>query len=298
MSASDEIFKRVADAYRRMRNTQRFLLGNLHGFDAAAHEVPFQEMVSLDRWAVSRAAELQAEVVSAYDAYEFHHIFHKVHNFCVLDMGGFYLDVIKDRLYTTPADSAARRSAQTAMSHIAEAMVRWLAPILSFTAEEIWRELPGQRAASVFLSTWHSLPQEQGDLAVNWQTLLNVRQAVSKELERLREAGEVGSPLEAEVQLYCADELQAELARLGDELRFVFITSAASVHPEAERPEAAVMANEEGEPFWLTVAVTAAAKCTRCWHRRGDVGSDDSHPELCSRCVGNVEGPGEVRIYV
>ena len=163
MSASNEILKRVADAYRRMRNTQRFLLGNLHGFDTVAQEVPVQEMVSLDRWAVGRAAELQAEVTAAYDAYEFHHIFHKVHNFCVLDMGGFYLDVIKDRLYTTPADSVARRSAQTAMAHIAEAMVRWLAPILSFTAEEIWRELPGERASSVFLATWYQLPEEKAD---------------------------------------------------------------------------------------------------------------------------------------
>ncbi|MFL2547132.1 MAG: isoleucine--tRNA ligase [Candidatus Rariloculaceae bacterium] len=297
MSASDEILKRVADAYRRMRNTQRFLLGNLHDFDAAADAVAVEEMTSLDRWAVSRAAELQAEVEAAYEAHEFHHIFHKVHNFCVLDMGGFFLDVIKDRLYTTPVDSVARRSAQTAMAHIAEAMVRWLAPILSFTAEEIWRELPGERASSVFLSTWYDLPAAEDHSPVNWQRLLEVRQAVSKELETLREAGTVGSPLEAEVRLYCADELQAELARLGDELRFVFITSGASVHSESERPEDAVLAGDEGTRFWLTAAATTAAKCTRCWHRREDVDSNEAHPELCSRCVGNVEGPGEVRVY-
>ena len=297
MSASDEILKRIADAYRRMRNTQRFLLGNLHDFDTTVHAVPFDDLVSLDRWAVNRAAELQAEIVSAYEVYECHHIFHKIHNFCVLDMGGFYLDVIKDRLYTTPANSEARRSAQTAMSHIVEAMVRWLAPILSFTAEEIWRELPGQRAASVFLSTWYCFPQENGEVSVNWQTLLGIRQAVSKELERLREVGEVGSPLEAEVRLYCADELYAELAHLGDELRFVFITSAASVYLEGDRPDGAVLANEESNPFWMTVTSTDAEKCTRCWHRRDDVGSDSEHPELCSRCVGNVEGLGEVRIF-
>lgn len=297
MSASDEILKRVADAYRRMRNTQRFLLGNLHDFDAAAHAVALEDMTSLDRWAVSRAAELQAEVEAAYEAHEFHHIFHKVHNFCVLDMGGFYLDVIKDRLYTTPVDSVARRSAQTAMAHIAEAMVRWLAPILSFTAEEIWRELPGERASSVFLSTWHDLPVAEDDSPVNWQRLRDVRQAVSKELETLREAGTVGSPLEAEVRLYCTDELHAELARLGDELRFVFITSGASVHSESERPEDAVLAGDEGTRFWLTAAATTAAKCTRCWHRREDVGSNEAHAELCSRCVGNVEGPGEDRVY-
>ena len=297
MSASDEILKRVSDAYRRIRNTQRFLLGNLHGFEAVAHEVPLEEMIWLDRWALNRARDLQSEVIAAYDSYEFHHIFHKVHNFCVLDMGGFYLDVLKDRLYTTPTGSLARRSAQTAMSHIAEAMVRWLAPILSYTAEEIWQELPGERVSSVFLSTWYGLPEERTESPVNWQTLLDLRQAVSKELEQLRVAGGIGSPLDAEVRLYCSDALQAELAALGDELRFVFITSAASVHPESDRPADAVAAGEEAEPFWLSVAATEAEKCVRCWHRRDDVGGDSAHPELCARCVSNVDGPGEIRVY-
>ena len=297
MSASDEILKRVADAYRRMRNTQRFLLGNLHGYEADAHGVSLEEMISLDRWALERAVELQSEVTAAYDSYEFHHIFHKVHNFCVLDMGGFYLDVIKDRLYTTPADSLPRRSAQTAMSHIAEAMVRWLAPILSFTAEEIWRELPGERTSSVFLTTWHDLPEDRAESSVDWPALLVVRQAVSKELERLRIDGGIGSPLDAEVRLYCSGDLQTELAGLSDELRFVFITSAASVHPESERPHDAVAAGEDGAPFWLSVTTTEAQKCIRCWHRRDDVGADSEHPELCARCVSNVEGPGETRRY-
>ena len=297
MSASGEILKHVADAYRRMRNTQRFLLGNLHGFDASEHEVPLEEMIWLDRWALGRARELQSEVLAAYDAYEFHHIFHKVHNFCVLDMGGFYLDVIKDRLYTTPADSLARRSAQTAMLHIGEAMVRWLAPILSFTAEEIWQELPGKRDSSVFLSTWHSLPEEQGESPVDWPALLKVRQAVSKELERLRAEGSVGSSLDAAVRLYCSDPLHSLLKSLGDELRFIFITSTASVHPESERPADAVAAGEEAAPFWLNVTAAEAAKCSRCWHHRDDVGADSAHPELCARCVSNVEGPGETRVY-
>ncbi len=297
MSASGEILKHVADAYRRMRNTQRFLLGNLHGFDASEHEVPLEEMIWLDRWALGRARELQSEVLAAYDAYEFHHIFHKVHNFCVLDMGGFYLDVIKDRLYTTPADSLARRSAQTAMLHIGEAMVRWLAPILSFTAEEIWQELPGKRDSSVFLSTWHSLPEEQGESPVDWPALLKVRQAVSKELERLRAEGSVGSSLDAAVRLYCSDPLHSLLKSLGDELRFIFITSTASVHPESERPADAVAAGEEAAPFWLSVTAAEAAKCSRCWHHRDDVGADSAHPELCARCVSNVEGPGETRVY-
>ncbi len=297
MSASVEILKRVSDAYRRMRNTQRFLLGNLDGYEASAHEVPLQEMIWLDRWALKRARELPSEVLAAYDAYEFHHIFHKVHNFCVLDMGGFYLDVIKDRLYTTAADSLARRSAQTAMLHIGEAMVRWLAPILSFTAEEIWQELPGERSSSVFLSTWHSLPEEQEESPVNWQVLLDVRQVVAKEIEALRIAGSVGSPLDVEVRLYCSEALRAVLASLGDELRFIFITSAASVYPESERPTDAVAAGEETAPFWLSVTAAEAEKCVRCWHRRDDVGVDSAHPQLCARCVSNVEGPGEIRVY-
>ena len=212
-------------------------------------------------------------------------------------MGGFYFDVIKDRLYTMPTDSLARRSAQTAMLHIGEAMVRWLAPILSFTAEEVWQELPGERSSSVFLSTWHSLPEQKEASPVNWQVLLNVRQAVSKEIERLRMAGSVGSPLDVDVRLYCSDALRPVLASLGDELRFVFITSTASVHPDSERPADAIAAGEESEPFWLNVAVSAAEKCVRCWHRRDDVGTDSVHPTLCTRCVSNVEGPGESRVY-
>ena len=297
MSASEEILKHVADAYRRMRNTQRFLLGNLYGYEASEHEVPLQEMISLDRWALKRTFELQSEVVAAYDSYEFHRIFHKVHNFCVLDMGGFYFDVIKDRLYTTPTNSRARRSAQTAISHIGEAMVRWLAPILSFTAEEVWQELPGERGSSVFLSTWHRLPEEQGESPVNWQALLNVRQAVAKEIEGLRIAGSVGSPLDVEVRLYCSAALRPVLASLGDELRFIFITSAASVHPESERPADAVAAGDEADPFWISVVVSEAEKCIRCWHHRDDVGADSAHPNLCARCVSNVEGPGESREY-
>ncbi len=297
MSASEDILKHVADAYRRMRNTQRFLLGNLYGYEASEHEVPLQEMIWLDRWALERTFDLQSEVVAAYDAYEFHHIFHKVHNFCVLDMGGFYFDVIKDRLYTMPTNSLARRSAQTAMLHIGEAMVRWLAPILSFTAEEVWQELPGERGSSVFLSTWHSLPKEEGESPVNWQALLNVRQAVSKEIEGLRIAGSVGSPLDVDVRLYCSDALRPVLATLGDELRFIFITSAASVHPESERPADAVAAGDEAEPFWLSVVVSKAEKCIRCWHHRDDVGADSAHPKLCARCVSNIDGSGESRVY-
>ena len=212
-------------------------------------------------------------------------------------MGGFYLDVIKDRLYTTPAESLARRSAQTAMYHIAEAMVRWLAPILSFTAEEIWQELPGEHGDSVFLATWHSFPASGDSMTVDWAAILEVRQAVSKELEQLRAAGDIGAPLDAAVDLYCAPELKAALAALGEELRFVFITSEAQVHSESDRPENAVAAGTEDRPFWLSLSRSERQKCVRCWHRRDDVGHHAEHPELCGRCVTNVEGPGETRVY-
>lgn len=219
MSVSDEILKRTSDSYRRIRNTARFLLGNLAGFDPAHDLVAPNELVALDRWAIGRAAALQAEVVEAYRHYQFHLIYQKVHHFCVVDLGGCYLDVIKDRLYTTPSKSVARRSAQTAMHHIAEAMVRWLAPILSFTAEEIWEHLPGARAASVFHSVWHGLPKLPAD-AIDWDALLALRGEVARELERLRAAGEIGAPLEAEVEIRCPPAMAERLSALGTELRF------------------------------------------------------------------------------
>ena len=297
MSVSREILTRVSDAYRRLRNTQRFFLGNLHGFDPREHAVPDDRMVSLDRWALERARTLQEDVIKAYEQYEFHRIYHKVHNFCVVDMGGLYLDVIKDRLYTTPAESVARRSAQTAMYHIAEAMVRWLAPILSFTAEEVWGNLPGERGDSIFLSTWYAIPELAPSAGADWSAILQVRQAVSRELERLRSAGDIGAPLDAHVDLYCPASLGSVLAPLGKELRFVFITSEAQVHPDTDRPNSAVAAGTETEPFWLVASSCQDTKCARCWHRRANVGRHDLHPELCGRCVNNVDGPGEVRVY-
>jgi isoleucyl-tRNA synthetase len=299
MAVSDEILKRMSDSYRRIRNTARFLLGNLAGFDPAHDAVPVAELLDLDRWAVARARELQAEVVAAYRDYDFHLIYQKVHNFCVVDMGGFYLDVIKDRLYTTPARGLPRRSAQTAMQLVLEAMVRWLAPILSFTAEEIWRAMPGARAESVFHSTWSELPAgEEAAPAVDWTGVLAVRAAVLRELERLRVAGAIGAPLEAAVDLYAAPETRAALAPLGEELRFVLITSEARVHPAGERPAEAVPSTAEGEPaLWTRVQPCTAPKCVRCWHRRADVGSDAAHPGLCGRCVVNVDGAGETREF-
>jgi len=299
MSVSDEILTRMADSYRRMRNTARFLLGNLHGFDPTAHMVPVDDMIALDRWAVDRARDLQTALVAAYRSYEFHQIYQRLHNFCVLDMGGFFLDVIKDRLYTTPADSLARRSAQTAMYHIAEAMVRWLAPILSFTAEEIWTNLPGERPESVFLDGWYPIPGgAKPAVSVDWGLLLKVRDAVSRELERLRNENRIGSGLAADVAIYCDDKIRERLQVLGEELRFVFITSEATVHPLDQRPSDAV----EIEGFTAGHLFVAArpsenAKCIRCWHRRPDVGSDEKHPEICGRCIENIEGAGEERRF-
>jgi isoleucyl-tRNA synthetase len=297
ISVSDEILKRVADSYRRMRNTIRFLLANLAGFDPATHQVPADRMLALDRWAVDRARALQEEVEAAYDRYEFHQIYQKVHNFCVVDMGGFYLDVIKDRQYTTQADSLARRSCQTALFHVAEAMTRWLAPILCFTSEEIWSHLPGEREDSVLLSTWHEFPRAAVEAQpVDWEAVLTVRQAVARELERLRVADAIGASLDAEVDLYCEPALRDKLAALGDELRFALITSEARVHALDKRPTEAVAA-EEPEGLWIVARKSGHRKCVRCWHRRADVGRDPEHPELCGRCVQNVAGEGESRRF-
>ena len=296
MSLSQEILKRMADSYRRMRNTVRFLLGNLHGFEPT-QALPAAELVALDAYALERTRALHAEVDAAYRDYQFHLIYQKVHNFCVVDLGGFYLDIIKDRLYTTPTASRARRSAQTAMWHIAEAMVRWLAPILSFTAEEIWRELPGPRAESVFLATWHELPAAAGG-AIDWPRLIALRTDVARDLERLRVAGEIGAPLQAELDVYCNAEQYPRLTALGEELRFLMITSKARVHRAESAPAGAVAAaSVAGGGVWLQVRPTTASKCVRCWHHTDDVGSVAAHPELCGRCVGNLAEPGEVRRF-
>jgi isoleucyl-tRNA synthetase len=283
-----------------MRNTVRFLLGNLDGFDRQRDALKPADLLALDLWALERTRALQDEVVAAYRDYQFHLIYQKVHNFCVVDLGGFYLDILKDRLYTLPRQHPARRSGQTTMLSIAEAMVHWLAPILSFTAEEIWRFLPGERSPSVFLSTWTTLPEPPPKAnAIDWDALIELRAAVTRELERLREQGAIGAPLDAEVDVYCTPEHHARLSALGEELRFLFITSAARVQQASEAPEGAVAAgNAAQSAVWIRVQPSRETKCVRCWHHRPDVGSDARHPELCARCVSNVEGPGETRKLV
>ena len=296
ISVSDEILKRSADAYRRIRNTFRFLLGNLDGFDPATDMLPVDQWLALDRWALDRAMALQEETIQAYRDYEFHHIYQKVHNFCVKDMGGFYLDIIKDRLYTTPVDGRMRRSAQCLIFHVAEAMVRWLAPIISFTAEEIWQNLPGQREESVFFSTWYEWPKlPASDPGLDWDRLIEVSDAVDRELERLRDEEVIGSSLAAEVDLYCDEELRCVLDRLNGELRFLLLTSSARVHKLSQAPDGATRVSDA---LSVVAAACEHAKCVRCWHRRAEVGSNPDHPEICERCVGNISGKAEDRQFL
>jgi isoleucyl-tRNA synthetase len=299
VAVSEEILKRTGDAYRRIRNTARFLLANLAGFDPAQDMLPDEQLLPLDRWALDAAARLQEDLRRAYDGYQFHLVCSRLHNFCANEMGGFYLDIIKDRQYTTRADSVPRRSAQTALYRIADALARWMAPILSFTADEIWENLPGEREDSVLLAAWGPalarLPADSPLDAAFWDEIVAVRAAVNRRLEVLRGEGALRGSLDAEVTLYCDDARQARLARLGDELRFVLITSAAAVEPLAAAPETAAATEVDG--LRVEARASTAAKCERCWHRRDDVGSDPRHPTLCARCVSNVEGPGEERRF-
>ncbi len=301
---SDDILKQTSDIYRRIRNTARFLLANLNGFDPEKHKVSPSDMLALDRYIVARAAKLQAEIIAAYENYQFHLIYQAIHNYCAVDLGGFYLDVIKDRQYTGKTDGLPRRSAQTAMFHIIEALVRWMAPILSFTAEEIWQNMPGKRSESVFLSSWHSdlslfvkkdaAKSETMDDAF-WASILAIRDEVNKALEEARAQGVIGSGLEAEVDLYADPKNHAILSMLKDECRFVLITSRADVHPETERPLIAKATAVAG--LWVVVAASIHPKCERCWHRRPEINEYPEYPGICSRCIDNMAGDGEIRAF-
>ena len=295
MSVSDEILKRVADAYRRIRNTSRFLLGNLHGFDPDRHLRSTDDLLPLDRYAVDMACQLGEEIVESYKNYRFLNIYQRLHHFCSVDMGAFYLDIIKDRLYTLPEDHPARRSAQTAMYHILEALVRWLAPVCCFSAEEIWKEMPGEREESVMLATWYEgLEATDVKTRETWRRLRAVREVVGPKLEELRREKAIGSSLAAEITLEASGRLGEELAAIGDELRFLFISS--DVHL-ASVTEAMESAEIEGDTLKVAVCATEHAKCVRCWHHREDVGGNPDHPEICTRCVGNIKGPGETRSW-
>ena len=294
---SNEILKRSADAYRRIRNTARFLLSNLNDFDPKKDLVPADQMVALDRWAVETTITLQEKIIDAYDRYHFQSIYQMIHNFCAVEMGSFYLDIIKDRQYTSKKDGIPRRSSQTAMYYILEALVRWLAPILSFTADEIWKHMPGDREPSVFFSEWFmAFPElDRTKDKTDWLWLIQVRDEVNKVLEAKRKDGKIRSALDADVHLYGNDEVYSKLAELGDELRFLLITSDAGVHHDKEKPSSAEETAIEG--LSVEVIVSESSKCERCWQRCGDVGSDKNHPSICSRCIENIEGKGEERKY-
>ncbi|WP_435929031.1 isoleucine--tRNA ligase [Dryocola sp. BD613] len=300
MAVSDEILKRAADSYRRIRNTARFLLANLNGFNPETDMVKPEDMVTLDRWAVGCAQEAQADILASYENYDFHEVVQRLMRFCSIEMGSFYLDIIKDRQYTAKADSVARRSCQTALFHIAEALVRWMAPIMSFTADEIWGYLPGKREQYVFTGEWYEglfgLADSEAMNNDFWDTLLTVRGEVNKVIEQARADKRVGGSLEAAVTLYADSELAAKLNSLGEELRFVLLTSEAEV---ADYAQAGDDAQQSEIVKGLKIALRKAdgEKCPRCWHYTKDVGQVAEHAEICGRCVSNVAGDGEKRKF-
>ncbi len=293
MTVSDEILKRGADSYRRIRNTMRFMLANTAGFDPAKDLLPTEQLLDLDKWMVAKTADLQAQIIESYENYHFHNVVQLVLNFCTNDLGGFYLDIIKDRQYTTQEDSRARRSAQTALYHLSEAMVRWLSPVLSYTAEEIWQHLPGERDDSVFLSEWYE-GLAAGYTNDSIETARELAPHIRKAMEQMRSDKVIGSSLDAEVDIYCDESTHQSLAQLGDELRFVFITSYARIHPLSEAPSDVL---EVSDSIRIQVSKSEHQKCVRCWHHRADIGENSEHPELCGRCVDNVAGEGETREY-
>jgi len=299
VAVSDEILKRSADAYRRIRNTARFFLANLNGFNPETDLVPADEMVALDRWAVGRALAAQEEIVKAYGEYNTHAVTQRLMQFCSIEMGSFYLDVIKDRQYTAKRGGHAQRSCQTALYYIVEALVRWMAPIMSFTADEIWNEMPGQRDKFVFTGEWFDglFGLAEGEELNNdfWTEIQSVRSGVNKLLEAARSEKTIGGALQAEVTLFAEDALAAKINKLEDELRFVLLTSSAVVKPLSEKTEQAQATDVDG--LFVEVKATESEKCDRCWHHTPDVGTIAGHEKICGRCVSNVDGEGEERKY-
>ncbi|MFV0543867.1 MAG: isoleucine--tRNA ligase [Marinicella pacifica] len=293
MTISDEILDRAADGYRRIRNTARFMLGNLNDFKAQ-DALDLNDCLAIDLWAMQRMQDLQAQVLKHYDDYQLHHVFQKIHHFCSQDMGAFYLDVIKDRLYTAQTTGQARRSAQTVMHHILNALVRLLAPIVTFTANEIWQAMGHER--HILFEQWYEFPKMTTHNPISteqWQLLSEVRKLVSKELEQLRVAGQIGGSLDADVTIYVDDELHKQLAPFADELRFVLITSKAGLRPLSETEQGTVSIVDHA--LRIEAIQAQGRKCERCWHIQDSVGLDSQHPALCHRCVINIEGSGEKR---
>ncbi|MGZ8319941.1 MAG: isoleucine--tRNA ligase, partial [Telluria sp.] len=293
LSISDEILKRVTESYRRIRNTLRFLLANTSDFDPAKNAVPVADMFEIDRYAVAGMAALQADIATHYESYEFHPVVSRLQNYCSEDLGGFYLDILKDRLYTTGIDSQARRSAQTALWHITQSLLRLMAPMLSFTAEEAWAVSAGEQAykdsdETIFTQTYWTLPEvpDAATLLAKYATLREVRAEVTKQLEEVRGSGAIGSSLQAELAIKASGDKYKALASLDDDLKFVFITSAAKAEEVASEAEEAV-----------SVTASEAPKCERCWHYRADVGTHADHAGLCGRCYSNLFGAGEKRAF-
>ena len=282
LAIDEKILDRVVDSYRRIRNTLRFLLANTSDFDAANDAVPLGELLEIDRWALARAKQFQDEVLAHYEVYEFHPVVAKLQVFCSEDLGAFYLDVLKDRLYTTAPKSAARRSAQTALWHITHAMLRWMAPFLSFTAEEAWKVAAPGKSPSIFTETYIDTSAWAGDeLLTKWARIRAIRDVANKEIEAVRTAGQVGSSLQANLVIGADEADHALLASLGEDLRFVTITSKAQLSSATE--------------LHVDVTPSTSTKCDRCWHYRDDVGIDAAHATICGRCVGNLYGSGETR---
>ena len=281
LAIDDKILARVVDAYRRIRNTLRFLMANVSDFDPAVDAVPLGDMLEIDRYALSRAAQLQADILAHYEVYEFQPVVSKLQIYCSEDLGSFYLDILKDRLYTTAAGSHARRSAQTALHQITHAMLRWMAPFLSFTAEEAWTTFGASE--SIFLETYSDFKPQDDALLAKWTRIREIRDAVNKDIETLRADGKVGSSLQAEVTLEIADEDFALLSSLGDDVKFIFITSAITL--------------VAASAYKTLVSASSNTKCERCWHYVEDVGIDPAHPTICGRCVSNLYGVGETRQF-
>jgi isoleucyl-tRNA synthetase len=283
LSIDDKILARVVDGYRRIRNTLRFLLANVSDFDAAKDAVPLNELLEIDRYALARAAQLQADILAHYQVYEFHPVVAKLQLYCSEDLGGFYLDILKDRLYTTAAKSHARRSAQTALHIITHAMLRWMAPFLSFTAEEAWKDFGKSATGTIFTETYAQFAAPDEALIAKWSRIREIRDAVNKDIEALRADGQVGSSLQAEVQLSVPADDYALLSSLGDDIKFIFITSAINL--------------VAASAISAVVSASNHVKCERCWHYRADVGVDAAHPTICGRCTSNLLDTGEVRKF-
>ena len=287
MKISDQILKRNGDTYRRIRNTARFLLSNLSDFDPSKNQKKVDDLVLLDQLAIKRVSVLNEQIKNEYNNYSFHKIVQLLHNFCVNDMGGFYLDILKDRLYTMPADSSGRRSAQTALYIIAESLTRWIAPILSFTSEEIWKHLPERKEESVFLSEWLDIDNPESN--VDWDQLNEINAIVLKALEVARDDGEIGSSLDAHLEISADQKTHDFLTQFSEELRFLFITSSVDLQMDDSL--------DSNEKMRVNVKKSKAEKCGRCWHRQETVGDSDEHPDICARCISNIGDSPEERSF-